>query len=218
MDETNMEHNNLNTGNMDNKNMNTEKVAYGYDEFEEMKAQVSLLHKKLDNESMLNDKLMRQVMKGKVGSINTYITKIICLGLLAIVLMYFDFAILFPLSVTFLVCTELMLVGALSFTVWNKILLGSVNMMEDNLLDVCRKLVRFKRREIHYLYVSVPVLVLWLGWIMYEFYVRIDDPDMAYALSISCGIGALVGFCIGIYMFRRMIRNINDVIEQIEMP
>lgn len=203
---------------MECNNVNAGNVSHDHDEFEEMKTQVSLLRKKLDSERMVNDKLMRRVMKEKVSSVNTYITKVIVCGLLAIVLLNFDFTVLFPLSGTFLVFSNLMMVCALSYTIWNKILLGSVNMMEDNLLDVCHKLVRFKQREIRYLYIGAPVILLWLGYFTYEVNTSIEDPAVAYSLSFSGGIGGVIGFSIGIYMFRKMIKNVNDVVEHIGLP
>jgi len=182
---------------------------------EMMKEQIALLKHKLDNEAIVNDRLMRRVMNEKVDDVRRYTLKVSIIGVVAMVLMYYDCTV-FHLSTVFLVFTEMMLLGAVTFTIYNRRLLGDVRMMDGNLIEASKSLLRFKKREIRYLNVSLPTLLVWVIWIMYEFRAHTSDSVEADILCISGGIGAVLGACIGIHLFRKMLRNINDVIEQIE--
>lgn len=187
-----------------------------FNELEEMRRQIGLLKKKLDNEAIVNDRVMRRVMKEKVNSVERYLVRVIVIGVCAMLLMYYDCAVLFHLSAELLVFTEVLLLAAVVFIVNNKRLINSSGMMDCNLVEECKKLVRFKKREIRYLYVSIPLLVVWLAWFLLELYERTSDPVEGRILVISCIIGGILGAVIGFNMFRKMLRNINDVIAQIE--
>lgn len=187
-----------------------------FNELGEMRRQIALLKEKLDNESIVNDKLMRSVMKTKVGKVDSYLLKLLFITPLAMALMYLDFAIMFPISTACLVATEIMLLGCGIFIYLNKRLLASADLASGNLVEECKKLVRFKKREIRYLYVSIPLVLAWMAWLSYELLHYGNDPTERLALVYGCVFGGIVGFCIGIYKFRSMMRNINEVVRQIE--
>ena len=56
-------------------------------ELGEMRRQITLLKEKLDNESIINDKLMRSVMKTKVGKVDSYLLKMLFITPLVMALM-----------------------------------------------------------------------------------------------------------------------------------
>lgn len=185
-------------------------------ELDAMRRQISLLKEKLDNESIINDKLMRSVMNTKVDKVDSYLLKLLIILPFTMALMYLDFAIMFPISTACLIATEIMLVCCGIFIYLNKRLLASADLAGGNLVEECRKLVRFKKREIRYLYVSIPLLAVWMAWLTYELQHCGEDPEAMVFLSWGCVVGGIIGFCIGLYKFRSMIRNINEVVRQIE--
>lgn len=202
--------------NIENKNMEDNTMTNDLYELDAMRRQISLLKEKLDNESIINDKLMRNVMKTKVGKVDSYLLKMLFITPLVMALMYLDFAIMFPISTACLVATEIMLVCCGIFIYCNKRLLASADLASGNLVEECRKLVRFKKREIRYLYVSIPLVLAWMAWLSYELLHYGNDPTERLALVYGCVFGGIVGFCIGLYKFRSMMRNINEVVRQIE--
>lgn len=201
---------------IENKNMEDNTMTNDLYELDDMRRQISLLKEKLDNESIINDKLMRSVMKTKVGKVDSYLLKLLIILPFTMALMYLDFAIMFPISTACLIATEIMLVCCGIFIYLNKRLLASADLAGGNLVEECRKLVRFKKREIRYLYVSIPLLAVWMAWLTYELQHCGEDPEAMVFLSWGCVVGGIIGFCIGLYKFRSMIRNINEVVRQIE--
>lgn len=201
---------------IENKNMEDNTMTNDLYELDAMRRQISLLKEKLDKESIVNDKLMRSVMKTKVGKVDSYLLKLLIILPFTMALMYLDFAIMFPISTACLIATEIMLVCCGIFIYLNKRLLASADLASGNLVEECRKLVRFKKREIRYLYVSIPLLAVWMAWLTYELQHCGEDPEAMVFLSWGCVVGGIIGFCIGLYKFRSMIRNINEVVRQIE--
>lgn len=201
---------------IENKNMEDNTMTNDLYELDDMRRQISLLKEKLDNESIINDKLMRSVMNTKVDKVDSYLLKLLIILPFTMALMYLDFAIMFPISTACLIATEIMLVCCGIFIYLNKRLLASADLAGGNLVEECRKLVRFKKREIRYLYVSIPLLAVWMAWLTYELQHCGEDPEAMVFLSWGCVVGGIIGFCIGLYKFRSMIRNINEVVRQIE--
>ncbi|MFS6555803.1 hypothetical protein VPJ68_10105, partial [Parabacteroides distasonis] len=81
---------------IENKNMEDNTMTNDLYELDDMRRQISLLKEKLDNESIINDKLMRSVMNTKVDKVDSYLLKLLFITPLAMALMYLDFAIMFP--------------------------------------------------------------------------------------------------------------------------
>lgn len=187
-----------------------------FNELEEMRRQISLLKEKLDNESIINDRLMRSVMGTKVNKVDSYLLKMLIILPFTMALMYLDFGIFFPISTACLIATEIMLLCCGVFIYCNKRLLASADLAGGNLVEENRKLLRFKRREIRYLYVSIPLLVVWMAWLSYELLHCGKDPESMMFLVWGCVAGGIIGFCIGLYKFQSMLRNINEVMSQIE--
>lgn len=201
-------------GIMEEKNNN---LSLESRELEEMRRQVGLLKAKLEQESIVNDRLMRSILTTKRDRIDRYLLKLMVLMPFTLALMYLDFAILFPLSTPFLVFTEVMLLAAGVFTYLNKRLLASADMAGGNLVEESKKLVRFRKREIRYVCVGLPLGVAWVAWIVfYEFPHCPRAAEMGLFLTVGCLTGAVVGAIVGLRMFRTMLRGVNDIVAQIK--
>lgn len=186
-------------------------------ELEEMRRQVGLLKEKLDRESLVNDKLMRSILTTKRDRIDRYLLRLMVLMPFVMALMYLDFGILFPLSVPYLVFTEVMLLAAGVFIYCNKRLLASADMAGGNLVEEAKKLVRFRKREIRYVCVGMPLATVWVAWMLvYEFPHCPRAAEMGLFLTVGCLTGAVVGAIVGLRMFRTMLRGVNDIVAQIK--
>ncbi|MDE6151916.1 MAG: hypothetical protein K2G12_08035, partial [Prevotella sp.] len=184
--------------------------------FEDIQCQIDLLKKKLDKEKIINERLMRKAMSSRVNSVERYLWRVLSLGVVAMVLMALDFIVLFPLSLPFVLATELGLLCCIVFICINKRLVSSDNIMSGNLIEASMRLARFKKREIRYICVSIPLSVLWITWLVFEIRVYAPDEESMYSMLSGITIGGIIGFSIGINMFRKMLRNVNDVLSQIE--
>lgn len=202
--------------NIENKNMEDNTMTNDFQELEDMRRQISLLKEKLDKESIVNDKLMRNIMSTKIGNVNSYLLKLLILIPFTMALVYFDFGILFPLSTEFMIVTQIMLVGFGTYIYLNKRLLASANIAGGNLVEESKKLLRFKKREIRYIFFGMPTCIAWMVWCFYELLHCGKEQDEIICVIIGASIGAIFGFGYGIRKFRMIMRNINSVVSQIE--
>ncbi|MCH5311469.1 MAG: hypothetical protein J1E57_05895 [Prevotella sp.] len=187
-----------------------------FDELEEMKQQITLLKKKLDNETIVNDKLMRSVVSTKIGNLERQLSKIFILGVIAMVLNYFNFTMLIKTSLPFVVCTEILLASAVICTYLNRRLLKSANAMDCTLIEKSRKVADFKKREIRYECIAFPILVTWIVWLLHECNIAIANPYEKQAMFYGLLCGGVFGLCWGLWIFYKMIRSANDIIKHIE--
>ena len=202
--------------NTENKNMEDNTMTNDFQELEDMRRQISLLKEKLDKESVVNDKLMRNIMSTKIGNVNSYLLKLLILIPFTMALVYFDFGILFPLSTEFVIVTQIMLVGFGTYIYLNKRLLASANIACGNLVEESKKLLRFKKREIRYIFFGMPICIAWMVWCFYELLHCGKEQDEIICVIIGASIGAIFGFGYSIRKFRMIMRNINSVVSQIE--
>lgn len=202
--------------NTENKNMEDNTMTNDFQELEDMRRQTSLLKEKLDKESIVNDKLMRNIMSTKIGNVNSYLLKLLILIPFTMALVYFDFGILFPLSTEFMIVTQIMLVGFGTYIYLNKRLLASANIAGGNLVEESKKLLRFKKREIRYIFFGMPICIAWMVWCFYELLHCGKEQDEIICVIIGASIGAIFGFGYSIRKFRMIMRNINSVVSQIE--
>lgn len=202
--------------NIENKNMEDNTMTNDFQELEDMRQQISLLKEKLDKESIVNDKLMRNIMSTKIGNVNSYLLKLRILIPFTMALVYFDFVILFPLSTEFMIVTQIMLVGFGIYIYLNKRLLASADIACGNLVEESKKLLCFKKREIRYIFFGMPTCVAWMVWCFYELLHCGKEQDEIICVIIGASIGAIFGFGYSIRKFRMIMRNINSVVSQIE--
>lgn len=201
---------------IENKNMEDNTMTNDFNELDDMRRQISLLKEKLDRESIVNDKLMRNIMSTKVGKVSCYLFKLLAILPPTMLLMYFDFAILFHLSTEFMIATQIMLVCFGIYIYLNKRLLASADITGGNLVEESKKLLRFKKREIMYMCIGTPICVAWMVWCVYELLHCGKEQDEIISTIIGAGIGAIFGFIYSIKKFRMIMGNINSVMSQIE--
>ena len=67
-------------------------------------------------------------------------------------------------------------------------------------------------------YWSIPMLIVWFGWMEYEVYLNMAQEDFTLLLTISCSaiFGGLIGGIIGLRIHKRTLRTAEDLLRQIE--
>ena len=86
-------------------------------------------------------------------------------------------------------------------------------MGSEKLVTVGRRLVRVTRLNALWLRVSIPVLCVIVAWMFIESGI-LEMPPNSFAVG---GItGFCVGLCLGIIMYRKKKRALNELIQQIE--
>lgn len=192
---------------MDTNNINS-------NEFEQMRSQLEIMKRKLDQQEIVSDRLMQQAMQQKVSWIKKYI--------------WFELTVLYPfIAVSFALFTAVfdlswliyaaivILVGAdiyFDFVI-NKT--GPADWLNENLVETSRKLVRMKRLRMWQLIISLPLFFAVMFLFFYDMS-RHSAPDLFTGICTGGIIGGIIGLCIGIWIVVKMQRTNDELIRQIE--
>ena len=183
-------------------------------ELDNMRQQMETLKKKLEKQEIVNDRIIRQSMKKTASSISVRYYIVMALGLLMVPYMYFVFYEHFGLSLAFSIASGLFMLVCTAATYYNSLNLSNSNMMHGNLLDVRRRMARAKKFDANWLFFGIPAIIVWLGWLGYEFYQK--DGDTALGMIIGAVIGGIIGAIIGFSMHFKTQRQYQEIIDQIE--
>jgi membrane protein YdbS with pleckstrin-like domain len=183
-------------------------------ELEQMKEQLSILKKKLENESILNDRLMRKAMSEKVSKINHDAIAAYIIIFFAIPYCTWVFIYLLNLSWWFCGVTDIFLLIALIYTYISHRGIRSNEILEGNLLEVSYKIARMKKMYADWLKIGIPFLVIWIIWFVLEV-LHNSKGEEAHGVLIGGAVGAVIGVVIGSWKYRRIQRKAKEVIEQI---
>lgn|SRR5574344_392151 len=180
-------------------------------ELEQMREQLSVLKGKLDKEAIVNDRLMRKIMKQKVKSIKQHGRAIIILTCVFIPYCTWVFTNM-HMSVWFTAVTDIFMLTALIYDYFAYKNIQSNELMEGDLIDVKRKMIRFKRKQADWLKIGIPFIILWLAWFAIE---NMNHADAKFVL-IGGIVGGVIGACIGFKYYLKIRRMATEVISQID--
>ena len=184
-------------------------------DFENMRQQMTTLKNKLDQQEIVNDRLIRRSMKDTAGNINRRYTIVMVLGLFMIPYTYWVFIKLSGFTVAFWLFTCVFMLICVGATYYNSRNISDSNLMTNNLLDVRRCMARAKKFDANWLFFGVPGIIIFMGWFMYETYQTqgggIDNPFFWG----GC-FGGIIGAIIGFMMHFKTQRQYQDIIDQIE--
>jgi hypothetical protein len=181
-------------------------------ELEQMKGQLGVLKDKLEKESLVNDRIMRRIMRKRVKTIKRYVDMTYVLILISIPYCTWVFKSLLGVSWAFVVVTDLFMVVALIYEYQAHKEVTAKGLLDESLLDVSRKVQRMKKMNAQWLLFGIPFGILWLLWII------LDIPeDNDYIINVMfIIIGAIVGAFVGITFYRKRQRIAKDILSQID--
>ena len=184
-------------------------------QLEEMRQQMAILKQKLEKQEIVNDRMIRRLIKKNVVGVNrTYLW----LSILCIVMIpycYWAFVTLSGFSVAFWIATSIFLLGAFLYTYFNGKDLRDSHLMQEDMLEVRRKVARAKKLDHDWLYIGIPFLILWIGWFAYEVYKKGGAEEVTTFL-LAGTVGGIVGAIIGLSVHFRTQRQYKEIINQIE--
>lgn len=183
-------------------------------ELDNMRQQMATLKQKLEQQEIVNDRIIRKSMKKNARSITRRYYILIAIALLMIPYGYWAFVKLSGLSITFWIGTSLFMLVCAGATYYNSLRLSNANMMRGNLIDVQRDMARAKKFDNYWLLFGIPAAILWFAW--YGSEVWKQDPDAAETLLFGGTFGAILGLIIGLSIHFRSQRQYREIIDQIE--
>ena len=186
-------------------------------ELDSMRQQMETLKKKLEKQEIVNDRIIRQSMKKTASSISRRYWILIAVAVLMVPYGYWAFVMLSGFSVPFWIATSVFMLVCAGATFYNSSAVRNSNIMNNDLLEVRRRMARAKKFENQWLLVSIPLLLAWLGWFFYEGYQQggYEGQGLIYAGIAGGIIGAIIGFRLH-FKTQRQYQEILDQIEDLE--
>ena len=181
-------------------------------ELNEMKQQISLLRRKLEKETIVNEKLIRASMRDKLKAVKRK-SYILCAVVIAAIPLWAS--PIFDYHSSWFIGTSIayMLIGVIHEIYCNQ-LLSTQNYITGSLVDEVRKLNRYKQLTRQWHRFGILFLCIWLLWFVYE---ATSAGEIHVKSILICGlIGGIIGGAIGWTIYRKGQKAIDEVIEQIE--
>ncbi|MGP1424306.1 MAG: hypothetical protein ACTTKM_10245 [Prevotella fusca] len=189
-------------------------------EFEEMRQQLGILKNKLENQTLINDKLIRQSMLDKMSSMKKY-TWVSFLVLLFIYYAYYEAREIFNLSWWFYGFTVIFMTFSVCFDAYiNRV--NKKDFLNGDLIAASLQMQRMKKLRKISLLCGISILTIWVPWICLEVYNGLgvanggENESLFYSMMIGGGVGLIIGAVIGISIYFRMQRINSDIIQQID--
>ena len=194
---------------MDNQNNNLQ-------ELEELRSQVAEFKKRMEQQEIVNRRLLKEAMKGHVLWIKQMsfwgsVAELALLPLFVYVLRSIAGFLWLPIIVV-----GLLIAGEAVFNFWNVSTIRDKHLAADDVLSVQQRLITYKRREKLYTFGIVPFILLWLVCIPFGVF---HDTDIAFPSSdrlvVYC-VTIVIVFSLLFYVFSREMRSLNKAIKNID--
>ncbi len=182
---------------------------------EEMRQQMTTLKNKLNQQEIVNDRLIRRSMRNEVSNINRRYNIIMAIGILMVPYGYWCFVKLVGLSIFFWIATSIFMLICAGATFYNSRKISDPGLMSHSLVEARKKVASAKKFESNWLLFGIPAVILWMGWFFYETY-QIQGGDFYNGFFLGGCIGGIIGAIIGIKIHLKTQRQYQDVIDQIE--
>ena len=182
----------------------------------EMKEQLSLLIKKLDKETIVNERMIRRSMKEKADRLNR---RLIVESLVALIMIPFFICVLPNLSkvsMPFCIFSAGFFALAILYDFYMYLRFRPQKFIEGNMIEARRDTLNFKKQTLRWTYcIGIPFLVVYVAWFVYE-KMQYYQGEILKIVLVSALIGFLIGGAIGINVFIKNLRTTDDILSQIE--
>ena len=176
-----------------------------------MRQQLEILKHKLNEQAIVNDRLIRKAMSRKMSWIMKFIWfELLCLIPLA-TLSFVGMKLLepsiswFPIAgIVLLMLADVLMDFYINHT-------SAKDWLSENLVETGDRLVWMKRMRWWQLAVSLPIAIALFAWYFSGF----TENEMLRSMIAGGVVGGIVGFCIGIYILIKMNRTNDELIQQI---
>lgn len=179
-------------------------------ELELMREQFALLNDKISKQKVVTDELISRIIKKSVSTVKRmYIIELVS----ALYVITFGSLTFWWLNFSwyFIAGTIALMLFCASATIFVGKDVFKNTMTEGSMLEVLQKALRVKRLEQRWIFIGVPLGLLWMLWVAWESY-QVGNMPLIYGLSIGAVIGAGVGF----FNYKKTIHALNDIVETIE--
>ena len=179
----------------------------------EMQQQMQQLREMLNDQKIINENLLRNACSRRLDRIR-FKSRIPYIAGVAAILSLGSFYSL-GMSTAFLIYSfVIMLVCIVATAITN----SHLPRLDRDLVSAGEELVKFKRIHTEWLKYSLPVLAVWIGWLIYEigFGPEAMEKEMLYPMLCGICVGVAVGLILGLKNRRDVLDSTDDILAQIE--
>jgi hypothetical protein len=184
-------------------------------ELEQMRLQVDIMRKKLEKQTIISDTHIRNSMKSKRSEMTKIIACTIFIGALSLPYCIWIFY-KFGFSLLFIAATGLMLAVCLGITIKQRSSLKSIDFTQGNLVDVATKLNKVKTHYLEWIKIALPMILLWISWLVYEGITRMEPSPIQMGLLTGIGVGVILGGIVGYRINRKIVSKSTEILEHIK--
>ncbi len=185
------------------------------EELEVMRQQMAVLKDKLEKETIVSDKLLREVTRQKVRRLNRNVWQ---QGIAAVFVLTFGNWLFYQTGCSwwFIAGTSLMMVVCMIATIIPHSWVKQEDVMSGDLLQVAKQVRRLRKLYQDWIKIAIPMLVVWFAWWGWELYTSVGNREIF--ISMCCGglVGGIIGGGIGWWKHKRLLREMDEIINQIE--
>ena len=182
----------------------------------EMKEQLSLLIKKLDKETIVNERMIRRSMKEKADRLNRRLIVEIIVCLIMIPFFICVLPNLSKVSMPFCIFSAGFFALGVLYDFYMYLRFRPQKFIEGNMIEARRDTLNFKKQTLRWTYcIGIPFLVVYIAWFVYE-KMQYYQGEILKIVLVSALIGFLIGGAIGINIFLKDLRATDEILMQIE--
>ena len=182
----------------------------------EMKEQLSLLIKKLDKETIVNERMIRRSMKEKADRLNRSLIVEIIVCIIMIPFFICVLPNLTKVSMPFCIFSAGIFALAVLYNFYMYIRFCPRKFIEGNIIEARKDTLNFKRHTLRWTYcIGIPFVVVYIAWFVYE-KMQYYQGEILKIVLVSALISFLIGGTIGINIFVKTLRATDEILMQIE--
>ena len=185
-------------------------------ELQEMKKQLAILTQKLEKETIVNERMMRQAMKNKASWLRK---KAILESVLTLIMIPY-FLWIMPkmagISMEFCIFTCFFMVFALVYNYYIHTHFRPDKFVHGDLLEARKDTLMLKKFYANWLkFIGIPFIIVFISWFTHDI-TRVIHGEELQSLLGGMAVGIVIGSVVGIYQYNKTQRTANEILEQIE--
>ncbi|MBQ6192883.1 MAG: hypothetical protein IJK43_00385 [Prevotella sp.] len=194
---------------MENQNNNLQ-------ELEQLRSQVAEFKSRMEQQEIVNQRLLKQAMTGHVSWIKQMSVwgGVVDLALVPLTVYLSKNIVGVSWLPIIALCT--MMVFEAFFNFWNVSTIRDKYLAANDVINTQQRLRTYKRREKIYTFIVIPFLLLWLVWLFFEVYSGkgIPFPSTDRLIFDFAVIAIILAICF--YVFYREMLSLNKAIKEID--
>ena len=185
-------------------------------ELEQLRSQVAEFKSRMEQQEIVNQRLLKQAMTGHVSWIKQMSVwgGVVDLALVPLTVYLSKNIVGVSWLPIIALCT--MMVFEAFFNFWNVSTIRDKYLAANDVINTQQRLRTYKRREKIYTFIVIPFLLLWLVWLFFEVYSGkgIPFPSTDRLIFDFAVIAIILAICF--YVFYREMLSLNKAIKEID--